>query len=313
MIQQQLSSQERPEFLRRNCGVFHQFLVLAACGFMSIAAFAQERSRSTPTPPADVGVLMQQLETRADAFEQKFEAALDDSTFNGTDFEERLQRLADTVEDEADNMAEDFKENDTKDMVDHFENAMMAASGLNRVMLDKTLASAAETEWRSLREQLNALANRYHRPVLPNITVATLVPVTSDFFTRAELTHVMGRIESATDRFREKFDKAIQHSTANLTDREDLFISWSRQLEDVTDEMLENFKEKDTKEFQEEIQNTMVVAEVINRMMLRSDLSQTAHLEWEQVRKDLNTVAGALGYPVLPNVIMQVEKVSVVK
>jgi hypothetical protein len=293
-------------------GAFHLISALAVAALLATAAFAQDRSRTDPAHRADVRPLMRQLEPLADTFEQKFELALDKSTFDGTDFEERLQRLADTIEDEADNMAEDFKENDTQDMVDHFENAMMAAAGLNRVMLDKSLSAAAETEWRNLREHLNMLAKHFHRPVLPNMTVVTLVPVTTETFSRAEFAHVMDRMESATDRFREKFEQAIQNSTANMTDREDLFLDWSRQLEDVTDEMRENFKEKDTGEFQEEIQNTLVVADVINRLMVRSDLAKTAHLEWDQVRKDLNTIAGTLGYPVLPDTVVQVNKVSAV-
>jgi hypothetical protein len=270
-----------------------------SCGLLAAPVFAQERSRTEPSQPENIAATIQQIEKLADAFEDKFEVALDKSSFNGTDFEERLEELADLIEDEVDNMSEDVKENDSRDMLDHFENAMIAATGLNRVMLDRNLASGAETDWQALREQLNTLAKSYHRPALPNLTITTLVPVTDEMLGKAEIKHVMDRMESATDRFKEKFDNAIQSSTANMTDRERMFLAWSRQLEDVTDEMVENFKEQDPKEFQERMQNTMVAADIVNRIMLRSELSKAAHLEWEQVRKDLNSIATVMGYPVL--------------
>jgi hypothetical protein len=51
--------------------------------------------------------------------------------------------------------------------------------------------------------------------------------------------------------------------------------------------------------FQEELERTMVVAEAINRIMLRSDLFPDTEIEWKNVRSHRNVIAGGFGYPTM--------------
>jgi hypothetical protein len=252
---------------------------------------------------APVKEAMNRLEQRADTFEDRFAMALDTSSYDGTHTEDTLARWADMLEDEIDDMVEDFKENDTREFFDHFENAMIAGSAINRAMLRKDFAASAEKEWAALRQDLNHIGTMRARPVLPNITVVTLTPATTALMARTDVKQVLDQLEASTDRFEEKFRKSIQHSTANMTDRERVWNRWADYLEDVSDDMLEEFNEKDPKGFQEELERTLMVAEAMNRIMLRSDLFADAEAEWKTVRGQLNTVAGAFSYPVITDLI----------
>jgi hypothetical protein len=287
--------------MKRTC---NSITALVIGGLLAVpAGLAQDTRARTEDAAfmkaAPVRAAMERLEKRADTFEDTFEMALDKSSYNGGHTEDTLNRWADMLEDEIDDMVEDFKENDSRGFVDHFENAMIVASAINRTMLRKDFATHAEADWRALREDLNHIAKQLHRPVLPNMTVVTIVTATPALMMSVNVKQALEHIEASTDRFEEKFRKAIQHSTANMTPRERVWTQWADYLEDVSHDMLEEWKENDPKEFQEELERTLMVAEAINRIMLRSDLFADTESEWNYVRTHLNMIAGAFGYPVL--------------
>jgi hypothetical protein len=180
---------------------------------------------------------------------------------------------------------------------------MLVASAINRAMLRKDFAAHAEGAWRGLREDLNHIAGRMHRPVLPNITVINVIPASAAIMVKVDVKQALDQLEASTDRFEEKFRKSLQHSTVNMTTRERVWNQWADYLEDVSDDMLEEYKENDPKEFQKELERTLMVGEAINRVMLRSDFFAESEAEWRHVRNQLNLVAGAFGYPVISNLI----------
>jgi hypothetical protein len=273
--------------------------ILSCCGMM--LAFGnddQQRSRTTST--ADTHTVVNRLESRADAFEDKLEQALDRSSVNGSSLEDRLNRWSDILEDAVDDLAEDYNEKDNREAIDHLEDALIVGSGINRVMLRKDFAPGLESEWNALRADLNEIAKQHHRPVLPNLTVTTVIIASPDLFRTVNVRQAMERVESATDRFEERFRKTLQHSTANMTNRETWWDGWADALEDTSDDMLEEYKENDAKEFNQELQNTLMVAAAINRIMLRSDFDADTHADWRALRNDFNTIATAFGHPILP-------------
>ena len=252
---------------------------------------------------ASVKSAMERLKSHADSFEDAFEKALDKSSYNGGSTEDTLMRWADMLEDEIDDMAERFNENDTNKYINHFENAMIVGSAINRAMLRKDFAVNAEASWGAIRTDLNHIATEMHRPVLPNVTVITITPATTAMMAKVEVKQALEKIEASTDRFEEKLRKALHSSTANMTDRERVWNQWADYLENTSDDMLEEFKENDPNEFQKELERTLMVAEAMNRILLRSDLFADAELEWRNVRQQLNVIAGGFGYPVLGNLI----------
>ena len=262
----------------------------------------QTRSRTEDTAfmkAAPVKTAMGRLEKAADTFEDVFESALDRSSYNGGHTEDTLLRWADMFEDEVDNMVEDFKENDTKEYVDHFENAMIVGAAINRAMLRKDFAMHAESGWSAIRADLNHIATQMRRPPLPNVTVITITPATPALMVKVDVKQALEHIEAGTDRFEKKFRDSLHSSTVNMTARERVWNQWADYLEDTSDDMLEEYKENDPKDFQKELERTMMVAEAINRLMLRSDLFADAEVEWRNVRTHLNVIAAGFGYPAL--------------
>jgi hypothetical protein len=275
-------------------------LALLPLGGMSNAQ--QTRSRTDDNAFMKAGPVksaMERLEKAADHFEDAFESALDRSSYNGGHTEDTLLRWADMFEDEVDNMAEDFKENDTNEYIDHFENAMIVGAAINRAMLRRDFAAHADVAWSAIRADLNHIAMQMHRPPLPNVTVITITPATPALMVKVDVKQALEHIEAGTDRFEKKLRDSLHSSTANMTARERVWNQWADYLEDTSDDMLEEYKENDPKEFQKELERTLMVAEAINRVMLRSDLFADAELEWRNLRNHLNVIASGFGYPAL--------------
>jgi hypothetical protein len=283
-------------------------LLVTGISLTSLPAIAQQSrmrtdERATLMSTPSVRDAMTRLEQRADRFEDRFEDALNRSGYNGSHTEDTLVRWADRFEDEVDDMAKAYKSNDTTAFISHFENAMIVSSAINRSMLRKDFSANAESHWAGLRADMNHIAGHLHRPVLPNITAIVISPAPVTLLSRTDVRQVLSELEASTDRFEDKLRKTLQHSTANMTSRERVWNQWADYLEDTSDDMLEEFREKDPTGFQEELERTLMVADALNRMMLRSDLSAAAEAEWRTVRNQLNIVASAFNYPVIGDLI----------
>jgi hypothetical protein len=242
--------------------------------------------------------VMDRIEKNADEFDDALESALDDSTLNGSGFEDRLNTWAEFFEDEVDDMAADFKEKDGHEFGRHMGNAMMAAAAINRAMLSRDFSNLSQSRWKAIRDDLNTVASAFAIAPLPNVTVVTFVPATGEMLTRADVRQVMDELEAATDRFTDKFDNAWYTGISGETQKA-FFEQAADHLEDAADDVLDEYKEKDAREFQQEFEQALVIAAGMNRMILSSALSQTPAAEWKVVRNHLNTLAGVFGYPVL--------------
>jgi hypothetical protein len=115
----------------------------------------------------------------------------------------------------------------------------------------------------------------------------------------------MDELEAATDRFTDKFEDAWYTSISGDTQR-NFFEAAADHVEDAADEMLDEYKGRDAREFQQEFEQALVIAAGMNRMILASTLSDTPAAEWKVVRNHLNTLAGVFGYPVLPETLERV-------
>jgi hypothetical protein len=254
--------------------------------------------------------IMQRIEANADRFDDAFESALDKSSLNGSALEDQLNHWADFLEDEVDNLQEDYKEKDNDEFIVHLENSMIVADGINRVMLRRDFSENAQSEWEALRQDLNQVAIEFRRPVLANVVVTAFVPATSAMLGKADVKQVMESLEASTDRFEKKFREALHHSTVATTPRADLYAGWADLLEDVSDDMLDEYRENDAKEFQEELENTLMISAAMNRLVLGSTMTPDAAAEWSNVRQQLNTLASTFGYPLLPDTVASVRVIS---
>lgn len=144
------------------------FLSVTSLGLALVTpASAQGRYRGRAYTKSDVDRVIRRVEERADAFVKLFDNALDRSSLNGSESEDRLNDRAKDLEKELDELREDFDRRDTwRETRGRVEDVLREAGAINSVMNRRRLNSRVETNWRLLRADLNRLAGIYNLPRL---------------------------------------------------------------------------------------------------------------------------------------------------
>jgi hypothetical protein len=111
--------------------------------------------------------LIRQAENRSDQFVMVFDRALDNSRFEGTIREDRLNERAQELEAQLNVVRQAFTNtrNDVEIRSQIFQ-ALNLARGINNVMQNRRLDVRAERQWILLRSALNQLARVYDVPQL---------------------------------------------------------------------------------------------------------------------------------------------------
>lgn len=101
---------------------------------------------------------------------------------------------------------------------------------------------------------------------------------------------LLDRIENRTNAFRDEIDGALDNSSANGTIREDSINSMVTNFENATNRLKENFaSRRSTANGVQEVLNRAVQ---INTFAQNNRMTQAAQSQWNQIRTDLDTLAG---------------------
>jgi hypothetical protein len=248
------------------------------------------------------------LERSTDGFKSTLATALDSSVINGIPLEDLLNEWANQLEDSVDNASREFKQpaenNNQTDIhaaarfADYWGNSMMAATAMNRAMVRRGFAPRAETEWAEIRRNFNRVAQAIGRPALPDMTVIMFRPAPPSVLSQPEVKQVMENLKASVDRFNEKLDDAWfvgmgppqRHTTRR----------WAKALKFATDELLDEYRHNDAPEFQFRLEESLMLAAGLNRVLLVTVTSPAPFVEWTELRGRLNILAGRFGYPVVP-------------
>jgi hypothetical protein len=280
------------------------FLTTAA---VAIAAASDTRPR-IPTagfhdPAAKVA--LDRLERSSDHFKDALDHALDKSLLNGSSLEDRLNQWANLLEDEIDTAQKDYNrvaDSDDADararFADHWGNAMMAATAINRVMIRRGFAPEPERQWIDIRTDLNRVAQAIGKPALPDMTVVIFRPAPYSILSQDEVKHVIEQLRDASHRFENKLDHAWFVGMG--PDQRKVAERWADDLKAATRQMLEEYKDKDARDFEFKLEESMMLAAGLNRAFETNAANAAPVLEWQELRNDLNTLASRFGYPVLP-------------
>jgi hypothetical protein len=286
--------------------------MLAACLLTASAVLANAADDKTIDTSvfanARLKSVLERAEDKADRFEDKLDAALR-SDDTGAANHLQLNEWAENLEDELDNLKDAFSVKRDSDFSARFDTSMLLATSINRAMLRKEYASAAETEWSSLRLELNDAAALLGRAVLPNITVVRFTSLAPDVLTRADIRLVMDQLEASTDRFEDKFKQA-HFTSISHPEQKRLFTEWADALEDTSDDMLNEYKARNADAARDKLERTLLIAAGINRMMLDSQTAAEPVAEWNTIRSQLNTLAQSFGHAVLPNTLVRVSRTT---
>jgi hypothetical protein len=119
-------------------------------------------------------------------------------------------------------------------------------------------------------------------------------------YTKADVDRIIKRVEDSTDKFKKEFDKALDHSRLNNSNREDQLNDYAKDLERATDDLRKHFDKTDAwVENKQQVRACLSLASKINVAMRNRRLGPKVESRWVNVRFDLNTLAGVYNLPLV--------------
>ncbi|MBA2338792.1 MAG: hypothetical protein H0V88_00205 [Pyrinomonadaceae bacterium] len=111
-------------------------------------------------------------------------------------------------------------------------------------------------------------------------------------YSKAEVERVIRRVEESSDRFVGLFDRSLDRSRLNNSEREDRLNERAKDLEGAIDALRSDFDRTDRyRDTQAQVSRVLSVAQGINNVMRRRRFEANTERQWSLVRTDLNTLA----------------------
>lgn len=240
-----------------------------------------------------VQTLLSRIETRSDSYRRSLDNALDRSSLNNTEAEDRIIGYVTDFENATDNLRRNF--DNRRSVSGDVSEVLNRASFINSFMRENRLTTAAQNQWNNLRNDLNTLANYYSvswnwnnsYPTNPNYPPTGSVPYrVSD----STVNSLLARLETRTDSYRRDLSNALDRSYINNTRSEDAVNSYVGDFETATDRLRENFNGR--RSTSADVQEVLNRAVYIDGFMRDYRLGSTVETQWTAIRNDLNTLAG---------------------
>jgi len=119
-------------------------------------------------------------------------------------------------------------------------------------------------------------------------------------YTKADVGQIISRVEDRSDKFRKEFDKALDRSRLNNTNREDQLNQYAKDLEKATDELRREFDRQDAWiENKDEVRSCLSLATKLNVAMRNRRLGPKVESTWAGLRYELNTLAQVYNLPLV--------------
>ncbi|MEZ5308700.1 MAG: hypothetical protein R2684_16265 [Pyrinomonadaceae bacterium] len=121
-------------------------------------------------------------------------------------------------------------------------------------------------------------------------------------YTKADVDRVIKRVEERMDNFVGNFDKSLDNSNLDGSDREDQLNAKAKALESATDELRREFDKRDAWiENKDEVRRCLNLATDLDKTMKARKLGGVTESNWAKVRYELNTLAGIYNLPKVGN------------
>ncbi len=116
--------------------------------------------------------------------------------------------------------------------------------------------------------------------------------------TKSQVKTVINRVEDNVDNFVGKFDKSLDRSRLDGTNREDWLNNRARDLERATDELAREFDRRDAWiENKDETRRALNIASEIDKNIRNNRYGSATEANWARVRYELNTLADIYNLP----------------
>ena len=117
-------------------------------------------------------------------------------------------------------------------------------------------------------------------------------------YTKNEVNNIIKRVETRSDAFIKLFDRALDRSRLDGTNREDRLNEYARNLEKALDELRSEFDRKESYvETRPEVRRCLDIATNINVAMRNRRLGGETERQWALLRAELNALADVYTLP----------------
>jgi hypothetical protein len=150
---------------------FYLFVLTSLClalGLLALPEGAGAQGRyANQYSKRDVSNIIAKLEQSSNTFRQEFDRNLDQSSLNGTNEEDRINRIVGDYENSLDRLRRDYDRFDTWwQSRNNVQDVMRNARPVNAMMTSLPFARRLERQWNNMRRDLNKLADTYDLPDL---------------------------------------------------------------------------------------------------------------------------------------------------
>ncbi len=230
--------------------------------------------------------LIASLESKTNRFRALMTRSLNRSNVNDTGREDSVNAYVRDFENATDRLKQNF--NSRRSAVADVTEVLNHGRSINQFIADNRLDRATESQWVSVRNDLNILASYYrvswdwNRPATPAIDSVYAA-------TDIQLRDLIARLERKTNTYRGQMNISLDNSRINNTNREDSINAYVKDFENATDRLKQDFNNR---------RSTVAVAtEVLNRgriidqFMTSHRMNRAAENGWSSIRTDLDTLA----------------------
>jgi|SRR5215213_4696029 len=117
-------------------------------------------------------------------------------------------------------------------------------------------------------------------------------------YTKPQVNEIIKRVEERSDRFVKLFDKSLDRSRLDGSNREDRLNEYARNLETALDDLRREFDRKESYvETRPEVRRCLDIATNINVAVRSRRLGGETERQWALLRAELNTLADVYGLP----------------
>ncbi len=111
-------------------------------------------------------------------------------------------------------------------------------------------------------------------------------------YTKADVDRLIRRVEDRSDEFVRLFDRSLDRSSLDGSNREDRLNERARRLENTLDDLRREFDRKESYiETRPEVARCLNVSEEINQVMRRRRMGGETEQQWNLLRAELNALA----------------------
>jgi hypothetical protein len=119
-------------------------------------------------------------------------------------------------------------------------------------------------------------------------------------YTKPEVNSIIKRVEDRSDHFVKLFDRSLDRSRLDGTNREDRLNEYARNLEKALDDLRGEFDRKENYvETRPEVRRCLDIASNINVAVRNRRLGGETERQWALLRSELNTLADVYGLPMI--------------